>query len=79
MALSGFSGPGFDRTKELLDHFPIDPMRGGGTCDPQGGPTRDFATEQLEVGGLSVLRVETRAGHGAADQQQIEGGLEFDR
>lgn len=51
MALSGFSGPAFDRTKELLDHFPIDPMRGGGTGDPQGGPTA------FQMGGSIAVQI----------------------
>ena len=51
MALSGFSGPAFDRAKELLANFPVEPMRAGGTGDPTSGPT------EFQLGGAIGVQV----------------------
>lgn len=51
MAMSGFSGSAFDRAKELLEHFPVDPMRAGGAGDPNGGPTA------FQMGGSIAVQI----------------------
>ncbi len=39
LALSGFSAPAFAEAKQLMSSYAVEPMRAGGTGDPEGGPT----------------------------------------
>jgi hypothetical protein len=39
LAMSGFSKDAFDVASNILDDYPIAPMRAGGTGDPSDGPT----------------------------------------
>ena len=39
LAMSGFTAPAFAEARQLMDGYPIEPMRAGGSGDPTSGPT----------------------------------------
>lgn len=51
LAMSGFSAPAFAQAKQLLQHFPVQPMRAGGTGNPNEGPT------EFQLGGAIGVQV----------------------
>jgi hypothetical protein len=38
LAMSGFSSPAFAQAKEIMQHYPVEPMQAGGTGSPDEGP-----------------------------------------
>lgn len=51
MAVSGFSGPAFDQAKEIMSRYPLEPMRAGGTGNPNEGP------EEFQLGGSIAVQL----------------------
>lgn len=51
MAVSGFSGPAFDQAKQIMSRYPLEPMRAGGTGNPNEGP------EHFQLGGSIAVQL----------------------